>query len=308
MPQPPALSVIMPVANLPDKPRFRAALRSLLSQSCPDFEALLICSHGLQCSLQGLPECADRRIIFLDDQGHEDAGCRRNTGIEHSTGRYIVFMDSDDAYYGPQSLQTMLDAIERHGVLAAGGSCLIRDELQQRFIYRGDLINERYEHLTDFEHFQNESGFYRFIYNGNYLRGSCRFRPLRRFQDSVFMVECLEQAGRLALIPDIVYVYTKGHRQLVWNCDMLLDHLHGVELVLQLAQQRNYRMLAARMLRNIINTWRLRRVGTDWPDGQRRQLRLLKSRLAALMLARPGLLLGHPLLTVMAQGALVLAH
>lgn len=305
MDQTPAVSVIMPVANLDDKPRLRAALCSLISQSCRDFEALLICSQSVRCGLKALPECADRRIRMLDDRGHEDAGRRRNAGIEHSTGRFIVFLDSDDAYYGPQSLQTLLSAIERHGVLAAGGSCLIRDEQQQRFVYRADLINERFEHLTDFGSFQNESGFYRFIYSGDYLRSSCRFRPLRRFQDSVFMVECLEQAGRLALIPDIIYVYTKGHRQLAWSCDMLLDHLHGVELVLKLAQERNYRTLAARMLRNIINTRRLRQVGAEWPDVQLRQLRHLKGRLAALMLTRPGLVLAHPLLTAMAHGALV---
>lgn len=304
MDSPPALSVIMPVADQSDASRLRAALGSLLSQSCDDYEALLICAEAMQRSLRELPECSDPRIILLDDQGHADAGCRRNAGIEHSTGRYIVFMDSDDVLYGPLALQTLLAAIERHGVLAAGGSCVIRDELQQRFIYRSDLINERFEQLTDFAHFQNESGFYRFIYRGDYLRSSCRFTALRRFQDSVFMVDCLERAGRLLLIPDLVYVYTKGHRQLTWSCDMLLDHLHGVELVLQLALRRDYRVLAARMLRNIVNTRRLRRVGEDWPSEPRRRLRQLKCRLAALMLSRPGLLLRHPLLSLMAQAAL----
>ena len=178
-----------------------------------------------------------------------DAGTRRNLGIKKSNGKYILFADADDYFFSSNSVLTLVKSIEEKSGNVLCSSCLIRDN--ETFIYRKDLINYR-SFKTNILDFQNECGFYRFIYLASFLKNRNNFKNLLRFQDSLFLVELLLDIGDFYVIPNITYVYRKGHKFAHFSIKMYQDHLNGVFQVLNIAYSNKMQILFKKMLKNII--------------------------------------------------------
>jgi glycosyltransferase involved in cell wall biosynthesis len=99
----PLFSVIIPVYNRADV--VGDAIRSVLSQSCQDFEIVVV-DDGSSDDPHPVAEAfADPRIRF-HRQANGGGGAARNAGIDLARGQYVAFLDSDDCYL-PDHLQTM---------------------------------------------------------------------------------------------------------------------------------------------------------------------------------------------------------
>jgi glycosyltransferase involved in cell wall biosynthesis len=90
----PLISVIVPVYNV--EKYLERCVRSILSQSFSDFELLLVNDGSTDNSLDIAREfCFDSRVRVLD-KPHGGLGHTRNYGAAHATGKYLLFVDSDD--------------------------------------------------------------------------------------------------------------------------------------------------------------------------------------------------------------------
>ncbi len=100
----PLVSVITPVFNavefLPE------ALRSVQSQTLPDWEHILVDDGSTDGSLELIQEAAaaDPRIRLLRTQGRSGPARARNQGLECASGKYAAFLDADDLWL-PQKLK-----------------------------------------------------------------------------------------------------------------------------------------------------------------------------------------------------------
>lgn len=106
------LSIIIPVYQTQDT--IDRCIESILQQSFTDYEIILIDDGSdYECSqlCDKYPQ-KDRRIttIHKENGGLSDA---RNTGIKHSKGEYITFIDSDDAIQN-DTLQALMDEINKY--------------------------------------------------------------------------------------------------------------------------------------------------------------------------------------------------
>lgn len=99
----PFFSVIVPVFNR--APVLERALRSVLSQSCQDFEIVVVDDGSSDNPRAVLDKIADPRIRFLR-QDNQGGGMARNTAINAATGRFIAPLDSDDVFL-PLHLERM---------------------------------------------------------------------------------------------------------------------------------------------------------------------------------------------------------
>lgn len=91
----PFFSVVIPLYNRRD--RITTAVRSVLSQSFPDFEVIVIDDGSTDNPEEVLHTFHDVRLVVIrqDNQGGSAA---RNAGIDRAQGQYIAFLDSDDTF------------------------------------------------------------------------------------------------------------------------------------------------------------------------------------------------------------------
>ncbi len=94
----PSVSVVVPVYNRLEL--LRETVHSLKRQTLADAEFLLVDDRSDEITRQflcALPE-EDRRFRILSKPEGVPKGCQasRNLGLEHASGRYLLFLDSDD--------------------------------------------------------------------------------------------------------------------------------------------------------------------------------------------------------------------
>jgi glycosyltransferase involved in cell wall biosynthesis len=107
----PKVSVIIPVYNV--EKYLRRALDSILSQTCKDWEAILVDDGSTDGSGRIADEYAasDQRfkVVHKANGGLSDA---RNAGLENINGEYLIFLDADD-FLHPQLMELCLEAALR---------------------------------------------------------------------------------------------------------------------------------------------------------------------------------------------------
>jgi len=107
----PFFSVIVPVFNRASV--LDATLRSVLAQTCQDFEIIVIDDGSSDNPRAVVEKLSDPRIRFIR-QENQGGGIARNTGINAAQGCYIAPLDSDDTFlpHHLQSMKTLLDGTE----------------------------------------------------------------------------------------------------------------------------------------------------------------------------------------------------
>ena len=91
------LSVIVPTF---DYGHFLAAcLRSVLRQNVADLEVLVIDDGSQDDTASVVAGCPAVRYVYQHNQGLSGA---RNTGMQKSSGEYLLFLDADDLLPPPQ--------------------------------------------------------------------------------------------------------------------------------------------------------------------------------------------------------------
>ena len=91
----PSISVVVPVYNV--EKYLGQCVKSLLAQTFSDLEILLVNDASTDGSLEEAKkyEAADPRVRVLD-KPHGGLGDTRNYGAARASGKYLIFVDSDD--------------------------------------------------------------------------------------------------------------------------------------------------------------------------------------------------------------------
>jgi len=110
-PASPRVSVILPTYNRADL--LAEALSSVLAQTMPDFEVLVVNDGGPQDAEEVCQRANDNRVRYALIT-HSGLSGALNAGLEMARGGYIAYLDDDDLYK-PNHLAVLLDAIEKWG-------------------------------------------------------------------------------------------------------------------------------------------------------------------------------------------------
>lgn len=88
-------SIIIPVYNV--ELYLRKCLDSVLTQSCQDYELILIDDGSTDLSGAICEEYEEKReMIYVIHQENQGLSSARNAGIKKAKGQWLVFLDSDD--------------------------------------------------------------------------------------------------------------------------------------------------------------------------------------------------------------------
>ena len=107
----PKISVIMPMYNV--EKYIGLAIQSLINQTFKDFEAIFVDDCGPGNSLAVAKSFSDPRINIIQNEKNLGATGSRNKGIELAKGKYIYFLDSDDAML-PNCLEILYNTAENN--------------------------------------------------------------------------------------------------------------------------------------------------------------------------------------------------
>lgn len=134
----PEISVIIPTYNRAQM--LARALRSVLAQTEPDWECLIIDDGSTDDTRAVVESFAEPRFRYLS-QANQGPAAARNNGIPAAQSPYITFLDSDDQML-PEKLALHLEAFradDQLGLLASGW---------KEIDARGNLLRERLPWLT----------------------------------------------------------------------------------------------------------------------------------------------------------------
>lgn len=207
------ISIIIPVYNA--KEFLKCSVDSVLNQSYTDIELLLIDDGSTDGSGDICDQYAsafDKIKVFHKRNGGVSSA--RNTGLEYSTGEYVMFLDSDDMME-TEICSLMLETMQAReadivicGTKETGGSIwaplentdfslqelknngsyLIRTELLSppwNKLYKRSLIKTRFDERTSFG------------------------------EDLIFNLAYLKECKKISFIPDTPFFHTKD------NCESL---------------------------------------------------------------------------------------
>ncbi|MBN1759673.1 MAG: glycosyltransferase [Chitinispirillaceae bacterium] len=119
----PLISVIMAVHN--EERHLDAAIRSVLSQTEPNFEFIIIDDHSTDGSTAILEKCDDPRITVIHNDENIGLTVSLIKGLECAKGEYIARMDADDQSL-PHRFETQLRFLKSHPDHAMVGSSYYR--------------------------------------------------------------------------------------------------------------------------------------------------------------------------------------
>ena len=105
----PLVSVVIPTYN--HAHFLGRALQSVLDQTYPYWEALVIDNHSQDNTGEVVKSFSDPRIRLLKIHNHGVIAASRNLGMSQARGEWIAFLDSDDCWY-PKKLETITMAVE----------------------------------------------------------------------------------------------------------------------------------------------------------------------------------------------------
>lgn len=224
----PRVSIILPTYNraafLPD------ALRSIESQTYSDWELIVVDDGSTDESAIVIAACQSRlrQTVLYIHQENLGAYGARNTGLDHASGAYVAFFDSDDLWLA-HHLQRCVEALDRQPAVdwvfapcrmvdSATGTVLApstfhvgnrpRPLLALKAIADGDL-----RILTDDRvlECQVTSGLYAGLQNSVIRRrvfeGRRFWEDYRVVEDVLFLIRAIARGVTLAYLPDVNVIY-----------------------------------------------------------------------------------------------------
>lgn len=120
------ISIILPLYNAS---RFIGeAIASVQAQTHTDWELLVVDDCSIDGSVDIVEKYANRdsRIVLLQHAQNQGAAAARNTGIKHTKGRYIAFLDADDVWL-PNKLEKQLQFMQANKLAFTYSSQLLID-------------------------------------------------------------------------------------------------------------------------------------------------------------------------------------
>jgi hypothetical protein len=140
------VSVVVPTRHRPEL--LLRALRSLVAQTYPDWEGLVVDDGDADraAEVRGvLEEIADPRLRLVPVHQGNEAGAR-NAGLDSATGQLVTYLDDDNVMF-PVWLAALVDAAHTHPEAPLlYGARVSRDEAGREHLHLDDFDRRALEH------------------------------------------------------------------------------------------------------------------------------------------------------------------
>ena len=102
------VSTIIPTHNR--SKMLNRSINSVLNQTYSAIECIVIDDGSTDNTVDVIETQKDDRLIYVSHKSNRGASAARNTGIRHSNGEYISFLDDDDEWL-PTKLEKQVELL-----------------------------------------------------------------------------------------------------------------------------------------------------------------------------------------------------
>lgn len=244
------ISVVMPVYNV--EKYLEESINSVLNQTFKNFELICVNDGSTDNSPEILKKYSKYENIKIINQKNSGSGAARNTGLKHSNGDYIYFMDSDD-YIEPTTLEDLYNnAIRNDSDIVIYKIARFNDK--EVDYSRGGFDLDNY--LKDID-FTNYTFNYKKIkpyvlnrsfsaclklYKKEFLDGynNFYFDTGILFEDVSFHVKVMLRAEKISFVPKFLYYYRKTPNSIITSHASREDIFETVNIVENFLKENNY--------------------------------------------------------------------
>lgn len=201
------ISIIMPVYNV-EKYLVRS-LNSIRFQTYQNIEIICVLDRPTDGSAEIAAKIAaeDDRIKLIIQPSNKGLPAARNSGVKHSTGEYIHFMDSDD-FLSPDFYETLIHAAEKSNADVA--ACSVYYEKKPRksiWFYKSEVLTDIDEKMEKTEVTIRGWAWKYLIRKSFWDEHNFSFPDLVPMEDKPVMISMMYYANAVVLCPGAIYFY-----------------------------------------------------------------------------------------------------
>ena len=210
------ISIIMPVYNV--EKYLTECLDSLLAQTFTDWEAICVNDGSKDSSLSILQQYAEKdcRIRILD-QDNSGAAASRNNGMKLATGKYWIFLDSDDRFL-PGLLSHLYGNIKKTSAQISACAYSVFDTNSGKKVltyqYSGNVTGQTMPFsakASDLAIMDFHYAPWVYLYDADYIRSlDLQFQNIPRNNDIFFTISALWAADRVTVSNAVLLEYRVG--------------------------------------------------------------------------------------------------
>lgn len=212
----PLVSVVIPTHNR-ELYYLQRSIGSVLNQTFADYEIIVVDDNSenpeLRKTLSEYVESLDNdkvRICF--NEKNLGGSLTRNRGIDESKGKYIAFLDDDDAYL-PYRLERLTDCFQKENCDMVFTNLLMRTNSGKIVDYRTHrgMQSTDNEYLLRYQLTKNISATSSFMFKADSLRRIGGFKDAKMGQDFHVVMRAIEGGLKLFYLDDdSVIIYKHG--------------------------------------------------------------------------------------------------
>lgn len=211
IPAPPLFSIIIPIYNT--SKYLDECLRSVLEQKFDDYEVILVddgsTDNSFDICTNYMKQYKNVVLISKSNGGLSDA---RNAGIHLARGKYLIFLDSDDYWYGTGILSDLCEIYKRSDpdLIINFFASIYPDRIDYH-----EPCKEKYGNFrNDFQYLLNQYVYLGFAWTKVIKReiivnNNLYFIKGRRFEDMPWSFNLVRHIKHYAIYPNTFYMYRK---------------------------------------------------------------------------------------------------
>lgn len=240
------VSVIVPVYNV--EKYLKRCLDSLINQTLSDINIICINDGSKDSSLQILEQYAqkDSRIVIYNQQ-NSGLSVARNTGLEHASGEYIGFVDSDD-WVDLDFYEKLYNSAKNNNADIAVAD-FIREHPNKK--PKRLKLKEEKIYTTPEDKFMickvyREGCVWNKIYRTEFIKSiNLKFVPKMYYEDRDFTIRSLYFSKKLVTTPNTYYRYFVNPKSIVNKRRNYIQDEHYIlvrQQVLQFIKEHNIKV------------------------------------------------------------------
>lgn len=240
------VSVIVPVYNV--EKYLKRCLDSLINQTLSDIDIICINDGSKDSSLQILEQYAqkDSRIVIYN-QENSGLSVARNTGLEHASGEYIGFVDSDD-WVDLDFYENLYNSAKNNNADIAVAD-FIREhpnKKPKRLKLKEEKIYTTPEDKFMICKVHREGCVWNKIYRTEFIHSiNLKFVPKMYYEDRDFTIRSLYFSKKLVTTPNTYYRYFVNPKSIVNKRRNYIQDEHYIlvrQQVLQFIKEHNIKV------------------------------------------------------------------